>query len=366
MPTLRAGPITACGCSTRRGASGIVDPNKFLGRIDELDVSSLAIKPVTLKFLISTYLRDGDLPRDHLELYERGCRILCEESSESRRSSGRRGQLSPEERLAVASRIAAATQLGNRFAVFTGQEADGVPREDVFVNDLSGGVEKAVDEVTVSVDALREALDTGLFSSRGSNRIGWAHQTYAEFLTARYCKLRSMSTEQIRSLIFHPSDRGRRLIPQLHEVAAWMSAMSPEILKAVANSDPEALLGAAAAGLSDDQRWLVVDSMLRQASEGRTLHLRWGLFWLYQKLKHPRLPDQLRPHLHDATLPVGARHVVVSIARACKVEEVGPDLADIALGPSADAGLRNSAAAAAALGARDVSSPTAFGLRGSR
>ena len=94
-----------------------------------------------------------------------------------------------------------------------------------------------------------------------------------------------MSTEQIRSLIFHPSDQGRRLIPQLHEVAAWMSAMSPEILKAVANSDPEALLGAAAAGLSDDQRWLVVDSMLRQASEGRTLHLSWGLFWLYQKLK---------------------------------------------------------------------------------
>ncbi len=348
--------------------SGIIDPRAFLARIDELDVSSLAIKPVTLKFLISTYIQDGDFPKDHLELYEKGCRILCEESSDSRRSAGRRGRLSPDERLAVASRIAAVTQLCKRFAVFTGPEADGVPPEDVFVNDLSSGVECAVDEVTASMGALWEVLDTGLFSSRGLNRIGWAHQTYAEFLTARYCKRRNMPIEQIRPLIFHPSDQGRRLILQLHEVAAWMSATDPEILKAVANSDPEALLGAAAASLSDDQRQLVVDSMLQQASEGRTLHLRWELFWLYRKLKHPRLPDQLRPYLCDAKLAIGARHVAISIAWACQVEELGPDLADIALDPSTDAGLRNSAAAAAAaVGLREVKArlrPLAFGEAG--
>jgi hypothetical protein len=348
--------------------SGIVDPSAFLKRIDELGVSSLAIKPITLKFLISTYMKDGDLPTDHLDLYEKGCRILCEESSDSRRGAGRTGRLSPDERLAVASRIAAVTQLCKRFAVFTGAEADGVPPEDVFINDLSGGVEYAVDKAAVSTDALREILDTGLFSSRGANRIGWAHQTYAEFLTARYCNRRKMPIEQIRPLLFHPADQGRRLIPQLHEVAAWMSATDPEILKAVANSDPEALLGAAAASLSDEQRQLVVDSFLKQASEGRTLHLRWGLFWLYRKLKHAQLPDQLRPYLRDAYQPIGARHVAISVAWSCEVEEVGPDLADIALDPSADAGLRNSAAAAAAaVGSLEVKArlrPLAFGEAG--
>ena len=233
--------------------SGIADPNAFLGRIDELDVSSLAIKPVTLKFLISTYLRDGDFPKDHLELYEKGCKTLCEESSDSRHGGGRRGRLNPDERLAVAFRIAAVTQLCRRFAVYTGREADGVPSEDVFINDLAGGTERAVDEVTVSTDALWEVLDTGLFSSRGANRIGWAHQTYSEFLAARYCKRRKMPLQQIRPLIFHPSDHGRRLIPQLHEVAAWMAAMDAEILRVVATADPEALLGAAAASISDDQ-----------------------------------------------------------------------------------------------------------------
>jgi hypothetical protein len=348
--------------------SGISDPNAFLQRIDELDVSSLAIKPVTLNFLINTYKQDGDFPKDHLELYEKGCRLLCEESSDSRRGAGRRGRLSTDERLAVASRIAAVTQLCKRFAVFTGRETDGVPPEDVFVTDLCGGVERAAGDVVVSMDALWEVLDTGLFSSRGLNRIGWAHQTYAEFLTGRYCKHRSMPIEQIRSLIFHPSDQGRRLIPQLHEVAAWMSTADPEILEAVANSDPEALLGAAAASLSDDQRGLVVDCLLQQASEGRMLHLRWELFWLYRKLKHPQLPYQLSPYIRGKDKAVGARHVALDIARSCQVEEAGTDLADIALDSSADAGLRNSAAAAAAaLASREVRArlrPLAFGEAG--
>jgi predicted NACHT family NTPase len=345
--------------------SGIVDPNAFLKRIDELDVSSLAIKPVTLKFLLSTYMKDGDFPKDHLELYEKGCRILCEESSDSRRAAGRRGRLNPDERLALASRIAAVTQLCKRFAVYTAPEAEGVPPEDVFVNHLIGGVEPAIGDVAVSADALWEALDTGLFSSRGSNRIGWAHQTYAEFLTARYCNRRKMPIRQIRPLIFHPSEQGRRLVPQLHEVAAWMSAMNPEIFKAVANSDPEALLGAAAASFSDDQRRLIVDSLLQQASGGRTLHLRWGLVWLYRKLNHAQLPGQLRPYLRDAYQPIGARQLALDIAWSCQVEKMGPELADIALDPSADRALRNSAAAAAAdVGSLEVRArlkPLAFG-----
>ncbi|WP_218275775.1 hypothetical protein, partial [Pseudomonas sp. GW531-R1] len=85
------------------------------------------------------YLNDGDLPKNHVELYERGCRILCEESTESRRSAGRKGLLSLDERLAIASRIAAVTQFGNRFAIYTGTAALGTPPEDVAIGDLSGG-----------------------------------------------------------------------------------------------------------------------------------------------------------------------------------------------------------------------------------
>lgn len=328
--------------------SGVENADRFMARIQELDITSLAIKPVTLKFLISTYLRDGDFPKNHVELYERGCRVLCEETNESRIGSGRRGQLSLDERLAVASRIAAVTQLGKRFAIFTGIQAEGMPIEDVALADLTGGVEYARNEIPVSVDALREVLDTGLFSSRGANRIGWAHQTYAEFLAAYYCTNRKMPIQQIRALLFHPADQARRLVPQLREVAAWMSVMSPEILASVADSDPEALLGAAAASLSDIQRAKVIDSMLQQASQGRALHLRWGLVWLFKKLKHPNLAEQIRPYLNDAAKPMSARYVAVDIARACGVEALGPHLAEIALDASCEQRFRDAAAAAAA------------------
>ena len=39
---------------------------------------------------------------------------------------------------------------------------------------------------TTSDEDVREVLDTGLFSARGERRMGWAHQTYEEFLGANY------------------------------------------------------------------------------------------------------------------------------------------------------------------------------------
>ena len=39
---------------------------------------------------------------------------------------------------------------------------------------------------TATDDDVREVLDTGLFSSRGDQRMGWAHQGYGEFLAALY------------------------------------------------------------------------------------------------------------------------------------------------------------------------------------
>ena len=52
------------------------------------------------------------------------------------------------------------------------------------------------DEFPVGEDAVREALGTGLFSARGPERLGWAHQTYAEFLAAHYLAQRNVATEQ--------------------------------------------------------------------------------------------------------------------------------------------------------------------------
>jgi hypothetical protein len=346
---------------------GIPDTDSFFTRVEALDVSSFAIKPVTLNFLINTYLRDGNLPANQIDLYESGCRILCEESNESRVASGKRGCLTVEDRFAIASRIAAVTQFCNRFSVWTGSEAT-IPPEDVSVNSMVGSEQLEAADLAVSPDAVREVLDTGLFSSRGPSRIGWAHQTYAEFLAARYCIRNDMPTKQVQSLIFHPAGGGQRLVPQMYDVAGWISVMNPEILKLVASADPESLLGAAGASLSEVQRELVVQSLLEQSESGRLLSLRWSLYQLYPKLGHSRLSEQLRLYLRDSTKKLNTRQVSVDIARACRVEELGPDLADIALDANEESVLRIPAGAAAAnIGSSDVKfrlRPLAFGQAG--
>lgn len=335
--------------------SGVPNPRDFLTRIDGLDVASLAIKPVTLRFLIEKYVRTGDFPANHIDLYETGCRILCEESNESRLGSGRHGHLSADERLAIASRIAAVTQLANRYAVWTGNEAGRVPSEDVLIREIVGGTESGPDEISVTTDSIRKVLDTGLFSSRGPHRIGWAHQTYAEYLAARYCVQRRMPAQQLRALLFHPADGGRRLVPQLHELAAWASVMEPTILPIVAESDPEALLGAAAASLSEGQRQLVTQSIMDQCDAGLRLDLRWSFYHVSRKLKHSALADQLRSYVLSSHKSPSARHVAITIIRYCEVEELAEGLAEIALNIEEDAYLRAHAAAVVAeIGSADV------------
>ena len=62
-----------------------------------------------------------------------------------------------------------------------------VRREDIPVSALAGSREEGdFAAFTATDDDVREVLDTGLFSSRGEHRMGWAHQGYGEFLAALY------------------------------------------------------------------------------------------------------------------------------------------------------------------------------------
>ncbi|GAB4138873.1 MAG: hypothetical protein Fur0046_13680 [Cyanobacteria bacterium J069] len=89
----------------------------FLKEIDQKDVVPLAIKPITLKFLLNTYCRhNGRFPPEQKlhELYRERCKLLCEEVSESRNASGHTGNFNSDQRLIVAARIAAVTIFTNQ------------------------------------------------------------------------------------------------------------------------------------------------------------------------------------------------------------------------------------------------------------
>jgi predicted NACHT family NTPase len=206
-----------------------VDPNAFLSELGRREAVPLAIKPVTLEFLLNTYRRRQGFPASQAQLYAEGCRCLCEETSESRRDARLLGDLTADQRLAIAARIAAITILCNHYAIWTGTDRGDVPSEDIRLEDLIGGAEGKNDAaVEVSRAAIRETLDTGLFSSRGLDRIGWAHQTYAEFLAARFLVEHGLPPNRIMTLIVHPDGK---IVPQLRETAAWLANMKPEVFR---------------------------------------------------------------------------------------------------------------------------------------
>jgi predicted NACHT family NTPase len=319
----------------------------FLKEIDQKDVVPLAIKPITLGFLLNIYRRhNGQFPPQQKlhELYLEGCKLLCEEVNKSRRASNRTGNFDSDQRLIVAARIAAVTIFANRFAVWTGVDQGHVPAEDVLLQRLCFSCEEANrSEFEITREVIKEVLDTGLFSSRGLHRMGWAHQTYAEFLAAWYLTQHETPLAQIKNLIFTSEDLDYKLIPQLYETAAWLASMRLDVLQEIIKTDPDVLLQTDV----PTDAWVrasIVDNLLIQYEEGKLFDRNRNNYRNYGKLKHPGLVEQLRPYICDSSKQIDARDLAIDIAEVCEVSELQEELVTLALDSSQSIDLRVSAA----------------------
>ena len=215
-------PLRRRDVLTALAAHGI-DPDPFVRDLFRARAVVFAIKPLTLDMLIKIYQRHSSLPSSTTELYRQGCLELAEEQNVSRRETGRRGHLNGPQRVRLAGRIAAGTVLGDRAAIWTGIDVD-CPAQDVPVSRLSGATEQGdFADFTATDDDVREILDTGLFSSRGDHRMGWAHQSYGEFLAALYLNDKRVPAHIILQVLTHPTGG---LIPQLTVVAAWTASLT--------------------------------------------------------------------------------------------------------------------------------------------
>lgn len=325
-------------------SSGL-DPEAFLEEIDRREAVPLAIKPVTLQFLINSYRSKGKFPPTQAELYYDGCLRLCEEPSESRREARLVGEFESEERLMVAARIAAVSIFAGKNAVWVGMDRGDVPDGDATIRELIGGSESSNGrQFEVSEAAIRETLGTGLFSSRGPNRLGWAHQTYAEFLAAWYLLQHEAPLTQIMSLIVHPGTPEVKIVPQLRETAAWLASMEPRVFSEIMKTDPEVLLRSDVATVNAKERELLVGALLKLYDEENLLDLDLDLRRQYGKLIHPGLARQLRPYIRDNTKGIIVRRVAVDIAEACGLRELQEDLVEIALDSTEQLAVRVNAA----------------------
>jgi hypothetical protein len=322
------------------------NPDDFIRELYTANVVSFAIKPLTLNLLLDLFKNDGRLPRSVAEIYSRGCLKLCEEQNPSRRDAGRLGSYTAAQRLRTASRVAAATMFANRYAIWTGPESEAIPDEDVALSALIGGEEHGgFTTFEVVEGAVRETLDTGLFTSRGSNRMGWAHQGYAEFLAADYLQTKAISAETVLKLVTHPSGG---LVPQLGVVTAWIASINNDVRQKLIDLDPLILIQGDLTGWEESDLENLTASMMSALNENRTHDFLRGPFSVgvaafYDRLNHSRLAVQLRPYINDPTKNVISRRTAISIAKRCTLRELQPDLLNLALDVHEDPHLRSRA-----------------------
>lgn len=308
-----------------------VDPEKFLRSVAEARATPLAIKPLTLEFLLASFKRHGTLPDRQWVLFQNGCRRLCLESK-GREELRVRPVLDADQRLALAERIAAYIVYCNFAAISTAASPGEILEEDLPIQSLVGGTE-ATEGVAfvITKAAVDDALNTGLFSSRGEHRLGWAHQTYAEYLAARYVVERNFSLPQIMSLLVHPDDPEGKLVPQLHETAVWLAGMRSDVLDAILTRDPEVVLRSDLTNATDNVRAAAVSALLEACIAGKWVDRDWGLKRAYAKLRHPALAEQLRRYVLDPSNDVVVRRVAIHIAEECKERGLLQDLTSLAL-----------------------------------
>ena len=295
------------------------DPAAFLDEVQHASAGPLAARPLTLRFLARTFGESGTLPDRGAPLYAAGVRSLCEEQSVTRRDAGLDGVLSLDQRVAIARRVAAAAVFGGASAVWSGPEVD-AGADDTTVERLAGFAEPTHGgPVDVTRDAVREATRTGLFTSRGAQRFGWAHATFADFLAAEWVVANGLTAAQAGPLFLGPDGR---CWAQTRLAAAWAVAIEPDRFDFLTVADPAAFQGEVELP-GDTLRAAVVEGLFAVASTLTTAPWQRA----YRRLRHRGIADQIRPHLRDAD--ADRRRLALELADECAALELRDELVAI-------------------------------------
>ncbi len=338
-------PLRKCDIESAARAHR-VNPIDFLNEVIRASAVAFASKPVTLPFLIDNYRQHGALPAQKNELYRTGCLQLCGEPSSVRRESQLlRGKLSKDQRIAIAGRIAAITMLCNRVGVRLDDDFADASDGTIAIHELGGGQESANStQFNVTESAIREVLDTGLFSVKAEGCVGFSHQTYAEFLAAKYLIDHRVPLDQQLRLITHQNHNSTRAIPQLHDTAAWLAGMSNEVFDSILEFDPAVLLKSDVDALDDSQRSRLLESLLRHHDQEKLFDSDWQRRRSYSKLRHNGIETVLSAYISDQSRNTVVRRVAIDIAEACSITELANLLTDVVMNIDDDHHIRTQAA----------------------
>lgn len=311
------------------------DADRFLRDVEERQLGPLASRPITLNLLLR--ITDGRaLPANRAEIYQRGCEALCNEPDSDRRSLDRqRRRIDTVARMQIAALLAAATVLTHRLTiVVVDTQAGSPPAQSIPLRELllDGCSLFSAPMQWREPEFLEVLTDTGLFTAGAPGCMVWQHQTYAEYLAARWLASQPFNDIERLRLLSAPTSEvaeGWLVVKSQREVAAWLARMRPSVCERLIRQQPTLLLGSDMALADDPGRALLCQSLLTEYAGGYRLDYSYQPDD-YRGLSHPELAEQLHPYLCDKTVCPPAREVAILIAWGCKVQGAVTDLMSIA------------------------------------
>jgi hypothetical protein len=115
---LRIAPLSEQDVILAAESTGISNTSHFLDEIHDKNAEYFASDPTTLQMIINEFKQNSALSSDQFEIYEKGCRAYCEETS-GRVETKRASSLIKEDKYRIAARIAALIIFSNKEAVWT-------------------------------------------------------------------------------------------------------------------------------------------------------------------------------------------------------------------------------------------------------
>ena len=305
-----------------------IDPDGFKTQIESLGVVPLAIKPITLLFLLNNYADSGALPEDQIQLYRAGCERLCEDPPE-RYEGQTHSRLDATSKMAIASIIAYLTVFTENFGVWNKASDGSIPQGFISKEDLFGSISCLGKQVIIDYDSLQVTLLTGLFVSHPTGGMVWAHHSYAEYLAAIFVKEHGPALEQTRQLLLNPNDSS--VIPQLAGVTAWLALLDPPTFELVLQANPDFLLTNAISTADMDKRQQIVESLLQYYDKELGLPEWFSPLSNYTRLKNPDLSIQLSIYIEDKSKSFLARRTAIDIAIANELRDLSSVFLKVAL-----------------------------------
>lgn len=303
------------------------DAEGLIVRLEQRDLVALLSSPMTLRMLMDLHVAGKPITNtSRADLYRSAMKLLLHTD---RSLNG----LSTQQRIAVASRMAAATVFCNRPIIHRDPDTGGRPATEMAVGELLGKTEPAEGgALEVREPCVREVLAlSGLFNSRGLGKLGWVHTSYAEYLASEYVREHRLPYPALAGLLRLHAERGP-LVAGLQGVVGWILLNSePALQRNLVARSPTTVLRSDVQALPEALREALVEQLLAEAASDvldlRSFEIRSRL----NRLGHAGLAAQLIPYIENAAGDVGQRVLAVRIALACRLDELAPRLAQVAL-----------------------------------